>query len=177
MLHFIGHQAEKSIAEYCRNLTKEIALNFRVKNLGDYLPAHLTFFPPFNLGESDVEEITQEFGKFSKTISPVKLTINGFGHFNARTIFLSVEMSSEIKSLVQKIINFGRDLGLQAVPAGPKLHLHISIARFLDREQFEKIWDFLEKKPKPSIVSELDNITIFQKADREWEPTEIFYFD
>lgn len=177
MRYFIGILIEKEPAWYYEAITQDLARNFDVRNLSEYIPPHLTLKPPFESeGTSEIENVIQNILSSQKEFP---LHITGFGRYasfgdESRTIFLSVEAEKEdlekIENTARSLATFGESKKSLSHPFSP----HISIGRNLEPAQSKAVWNYLQTLPKPDFKTSFTNITLFRYEDGSWYPEKVF---
>ncbi len=169
MKYFVAHLLTGDARAYHEGLTRDLAARFRVVPLHKRIPAHLSLKIPFEADEHSIREIEEILADFCMRQAPAPLTYSGFGHFNARTVYLDVEHDSRALNLVHACVE---ELATRA-PWLPETtrrgtKLHASVARFLGRKQFSRVWGHLHKR-KPRFRSAFDNIAILKRTEERWE--------
>jgi 2'-5' RNA ligase len=188
MKYFIGYVIEGEAEEYYKNICKELARNFGIKDLSLRLPPHLTFVPPFEI-EDNKNQVRERIIQALKMIADEQKIINfnmkGFGRFGhgSRTIFLSFEASEEVNNVIQEINQKIKDLVKQKIISvfelkllSKNIHLHTSIARFLTPNLSNKIWNYLKELHEPRFKLKFDNLTLFELKESGWISIEVFRF-
>jgi 2'-5' RNA ligase len=132
------------------------------------IPPHLTLKLPFETDEAGIKEVERALQEFAAKEQAVPFSLRGFGRFGFRTIYLDVGGSSEAVSLARNCI---RGLN-EAVPWLPRAplegnKLHASVARFLNRRQFARIWRYV-RDSRPHFASHFDNVAILEKRGSGW---------
>ncbi|MES2134681.1 MAG: 2'-5' RNA ligase family protein [Patescibacteria group bacterium] len=169
MKYFIAHLLSGDAKQYHAGLTRRLALKYRVTPLHERIPPHVTIKPPFETDELGIKEVERVLRSFVRSEPALPLVIDGFGRFGFRTIYLDVYKSGEVVSLVRRLIHT-LNTNISWMPAYPLEgnKLHASVARFLDRRQFRRIWREL-RTLSPRFESTFDTIAILKKEGRSWE--------
>lgn len=169
MKYFIAHLLTGDAKQYHVGLTHGLALKYRIIPLHDRIPPHITVKPPFETDEAGIAEVERILRSFAHHEHPLPLTIDGFGRFGFRTVYMDVYKNSEVVSLVRRAIH-ALNTHIAWMPEYPLEgnKLHASVARFLNRKQFRRIWREL-RLLKPRFESTFDNIVILKKEGRIWE--------
>ncbi|MES2014632.1 MAG: 2'-5' RNA ligase family protein [Patescibacteria group bacterium] len=168
MRYFVAHLLSGDAKNYHENLTRELASKYRIIPLHERMPPHLTIKPPFETDDAGIAEVERTLRAFLHHERAVALTIQGFGRFGFRTIYMDVHKSTEAVSFVRRAIEV-LNTHIPWMPAYPLEgnKLHASVARFLNRRQFRRIWREL-RTLRPQFETLLDTIVILKKEDRVW---------
>lgn|GEM_PF-2407638 len=169
MKYFIAHLLSGDARQYHSGLTRELALKYRAIPLHDRIPPHITIKPPFETDESGIKEVERVLRSFAVNERSIPLVIDGFGRFGFRTVYMDVYKGAEAVSLVRRLIHT-LNTNIAWMPAYPLEgnKLHASVARFLNRKQFRRIWREL-RVLRPRFESTLDTIVILKKEERVWK--------
>jgi len=167
--YFVAHLLSGDAKAYHANLTRELAARFRIIPLHARIPPHVTIKPPFETDEAGIRDVERTLRSFARGERAVPLSIDGFGRFGFRTIYMDVYKSAEVVSLVRRAIQT-LNSNLPWMTASPLEgnKLHASVARFLDRRQFRRIWREL-RVLRPRFESTFDTIAILKKDGAEWK--------
>ncbi|OGG43124.1 hypothetical protein A2841_03235 [Candidatus Kaiserbacteria bacterium RIFCSPHIGHO2_01_FULL_48_10] len=169
MKYFIAHLLSGDAKRYHEALTSELARHFHIEPLSRRVPPHLTFKVPFEAESSLLTDVERVIRETVRSRPAPTLFLKGFGHFGYRTIYLNVEKSPEAVALARELV-----LHLVShVPWLPKAahdgkKLHASVARFLERQTFHRLWRLL-KNHQPHFMTNLDNVAILKQEDGVWK--------
>ena len=106
-------------------------------------PAHITLIPPFQMQETEENELHSFMNRFAAGVEPFEIRLNGFGHFDKRVIFVQVDQNQFLGRLYDR---FQHDF-LLAYPGLTKAdtrayHPHMTIAtRDIPRQNFQQALD------------------------------------
>ncbi len=169
MKYFVAHLLSGDAEAYHASVTRELTLRHRITPLHDRIPPHITIKPPFETDEPGIKEVERALRSFAHHEHAVPLVFDGFGRFGFRTIYMDVYKSAEVVALVRRAIQM-LNTNISWMPVGPLEgnKLHASVARFLNRRQFRRIWREL-KVLRPHFESVFDSITILKKEGRSWQ--------
>ncbi len=166
MRYFIAHIIQGPIAIYHRNIVEDIATQFGTTTSAGYFPSHITLKAPFEMSDTAiVEQLLKEFASGSHAF-PFKL--RGFGHFDNSVIFFDTDMPHEARVAIE-----GLQQSLRTVPdlswgeQEPLKNFHLTVAKQLTPEQFEKISAYLVEKHHYFEVL-FDNVTLLRFEDGKW---------
>lgn len=169
MKYFIAHLLTGDAEAYHAGLTRELSLKYRIIPLHDRIPPHITVKPPFETDEIGIQDVERTLRSFAHHEHSQPLVVNGFGRFGFRTVYMDVYKSTEAVSLVRRLIHT-LNTNISWMPTYPLEgnKLHASVARFLNRKQFRRIWREL-RLLRPRFESTFDNIVILKKEGRSWK--------
>lgn len=169
MKYFIAHLLSGDAKKYHEKLTRTLSRRFSVVPLHEKVPPHMTVKIPFEASDDEIRDVERVLRSFARTRAAEPFFISGFGHFGFRTIYLNVEKSERTVALARGCLSAMKK-NLPWLSFGPLEgnKLHASIARFLSRRQFLRIWKLLGGL-KPSFQSTFDNIAILKKDGSHWD--------
>lgn len=168
MKYFVAHLLTGDARHYHERLTRELSDRFRIAPLHARVPPHVTIKIPFEADAEEIRHIERTLRAFAGTRTATELILKGFGHFGFRTIYLDAYKSADSVTLVRECLRSLRE-GVPWLPFGPLEgnKLHASVARFLSRGQFKRVWKLLDGV-HPHFPSSLDNIAIMKKEGPRW---------
>lgn len=168
IVYLIKGEAKK----YQKNLINELSRKFKIKNLNNHIPPHITFKEPFTTNNiKEIEDIITNICKQSKKY-PVK--IKGFGNFYKKVLFLDVRLSFKARRVYKRLLkelkkvkwmHWGKYDGLGT--------FHSTIAYTKNKKQFSNIMEYLFGR-KPSYNLEFDNITLLKEVGKNWRVYKVF---
>lgn len=175
MRYFIGCHIRGEAAEFVKATTSDLAARFGITDVTTIAPPYMTVKAPF---ERNNLEMVEEVISLATEVPPRPLTLSGWNHFDNRTIFIDAKDSSpELTSYLRSVLAKLRAIGLPVNPLEDKLHLHLSVARFLKPKEYEEIWKYLSTIPVPKFDIMFDNLTIYtkeKKEDKAWKTLKTF---
>lgn len=129
----------------------------------------MTIKPPFEADEGRIADIERILRAFTSSEVAAPLVFRGFGRFGFRTVYIDVRKSPDAVSFVRRALKTLND-NATWLPHNPLEgnKLHVSVARFLSRQQSRRIWRFLRECSYPHFESRFDNIAILKKDGRAW---------
>ncbi len=176
MRYFIAHILEDYVAIYHSALAGELSTGFGVNASASLFPAHITIKAPFNM--DDVTEIKEELKKFASTHYAPSFTIQNFGHFGDKVIFLDVERNCMLSILVWDIQNTIKKVtDLTWEKHEPLEILHVTIAKNFDTKKFDAIWHRLLMKNSPTFKLSFNNVTLLRLEDNAWVVDSVYYLN
>lgn len=152
--------------DFNNNLRRELFEKFKAKS--SKLPAHFTIKAPFehNGDILDLENILEEFCNEEK-LAP--FDINGYSNFDKRVIYMKVNMSSEGKTIHDKLIEeISKDpyIGFKKGEGKDKI-FHVTLASKNLQPIYNEVWDYVNKY-KCDFKCSFDNITIYNWDNNTW---------
>ena len=132
-------------------------------------PAHITLIPPFWFKEAEENALLQATASFKSIPGDLIIQLDGFSHFDRKTLFVEVQQSQKLSELKRKT----EDYFIQAFkgiiekdkrPFCP----HITIAnRDLKPSDFEKAWEYFSAK-KFSATFGAEGICLLKLSPEKW---------
>lgn len=176
MKYYVGYLVKGEVADYYREITSDLSKRFGIKNLSDTKPPHLTFKAPFET--ENIEIFEKEIKRVASQYKVSKFFIEGFGRFESmdKTIYLAIKPDSELNKKANGIIKTIAYFGENRKSIPQPFHPHISVARFLDPEMFQKIWNYVSTLPIPRFETVFDGLTLFVDQNNHWEVKSTFPF-
>jgi len=168
-MYFIGHVIDGEAREYQRALIDELSRVFGIRNNNLRLEPHITIKAPFEF--ENIEEVENIIEEMIVELKSSEYKIEGFAHFNKRVVFLKVfesQMMVDVTRELQKKLRSVKRITFSAHEGKENIDFHATLC-YSDRFNFEKIFNFLSQKTKPSFKQRFNNITIFIKKGNRWE--------
>lgn len=117
------------------------AINAKVKGFKDYMeqtygsraaaksPAHLTIVPPFR-AEEELESMLKDFAQtYSMGMMPVDVSLEGYGHFGDRVLFVDVAPNAGLQTLEKEAMQeFTQQFPSIIFGMKPDFNPHVTIA-------------------------------------------------
>ena len=169
MKYFVAYLLSGDAKRYHEQVTRELSKRFGIVPLHKKAPPHVTLKIPFETDERGIAEVHEVLRVFAKGRSAPPLSFSGFGRFGFKTVYLNAPKSPESVTLARECVSFlnGNILWLpRQAREGNKLHA--SVARFLTRKQFRRVWRTLRGAAR-SFETHFNNITILIKKDTVWK--------
>ncbi len=168
MKYFVAYLLSGSAKSYHERLTRQIFEKYKTARFFEKVPPHVTIKAPFEATDEGILDVERVLRAFARTAEAPSFVLEGFGHFGFRTVYLNGE-GKEATVFVRRCIKLLREnipWMSQSPLEGNKLHA--SVARFLSRRKFERIWRAL-KGACPSVEVTLDNVAILKQTDGVWK--------
>ena len=156
------------------DLRKEIWEKMQARS--SKLPAHFTIKSPFESEAEpiELEQVLEAFCEYEKS-QPFKL--EGYDHFDNRTIYMKVHMSVEGKELHERLI--------EAMMKVPYIHFseqdgkdkifHVTVASKKLQPLYEKVWAYIQKYPC-DFSCNFDNVSIYRWEEHTWQLYKTYLF-
>jgi 2'-5' RNA ligase len=167
MRYFIGYILRGEVAEFCKATCTELAEKFSVDDVSKIVPPHLKIKSPFEF--RNIEMIEKIVASCAEAPA-LPLTLEGWDHFESRTVFIDAKGDTAVMNYLSTVLDKFRAARIMVTPLEAKLKLHLSVARFLKPDTYQKVWDYLSSVPAPRFDVMLDNLTIFaqEKDAKNW---------
>lgn len=169
MKYLIAHLLSGEAKAGHARIADELALRFKALPLRERIPPHITVKPPFETDESGIEEVERILRAFARHERAAPICIRGFGRFGFKTIYLDVVKSPEAAALARRALAT-LAANLPWLPRYPHEgnKLHASVARFLTRRQFRRIWRSV-KDIQPEFSFLFDSVAILKQEGKVWK--------
>jgi 2'-5' RNA ligase len=141
ILYFIAIIPDEELRAKVKSLKEEMRDRFGAKHALK-TPAHVTLVPPFKREETHERFISDFLRRFAWVQESFSLTMDGFGCFSPRVIYIDVKDPDPIRRLQAKMCGGLEDeYLLKPEELGARFSPHMTIAtRDLDKEQFHRAW-------------------------------------
>jgi 2'-5' RNA ligase len=168
--YLVAHLLSGSARAFHLSLARELSHRFHTVPVHEKTPAHLTLKPPFEADEERIAEVERVLRAFAASERSVPFSLAGFGRFGFRTVYIDVPKSSEAIEFSRRAIET-LNRNIPWLPRYPREgnKLHASVARFMSRKQFRRVWRFVRSVPYPRFESSLDEIAILKREGGAWK--------
>jgi len=134
-------------------------------------PPHITLHPPFNWPESKEDDLKEGLTRFAAKNNRFSITLNGFGAFKPRVIFVDALHNKELELLFERIEYYLErkwDIDNQ-LRKGRKFNPHMTIAfRDLTKEQFFHSWpEFKDRNYQREFIA--NDISLLRHNGKFWD--------
>jgi 2'-5' RNA ligase len=111
-------------------------------------PSHVTLIAPFFMSDGKSRELVERLEEFESSVNEVSLTMDGYGHFENRVIFVDVHQSDSLTALQEQLEAYLKNNGFPFIKEAKKpFHPHVTIAtRDLTPEHFDAAWPEFDGK-------------------------------
>ena len=133
-------------------------------------PPHITLHMPFEWRSDKEDELISAFQKHTTILPASTISLQGFGSFPPRVIFIHVVPSENLNRLQSSIRKFCKqELGLfNADYKDLPFHPHITVAfRDLRKAKFIEAWDEFKNKPFEGSFS-AKKIDLLKHDGKKW---------
>ena len=134
-------------------------------------PPHITLQPPFLWGLEQLDELEQSLREFARDRAPMAISLNGFGAFAPRVVYVCVPKTLELLEFQQALqaycaqkLNISQN-GQNRRPFAP----HMTVAyRDLKPKVFKTLWPEFESQPFKAVFT-VKTLTLLQHNGRQWD--------
>lgn len=172
--YFIAAIPPVYLANYITGVKQSIAEKYDSKAALNQ-PPHITVVPPFELDESKEESLYQLVENYLKNTYPFLLTLENYGSFPPKVIFIDVVPNHQLNELAN---NLSKVLQEQEIvkPSNYSYHPHVTVAfKDLTEENYKLAWE--EYKDKNVYFNwDLNQISLLKYVDKQWLVVKDVYF-
>lgn len=132
-------------------------------------PPHITIFPPFKLPVDWELQLAMGLADAVKVCTPFGLTLDGYGCFRPRVIYLNVQ-PTDLLTQLHKIISWKMNafLGRDSSADRP-FHPHLTLAtRDLTHDNFHKAWQAVQHAAFAASIT-VQEITLLKHNGKNWD--------
>jgi len=166
-LYFVCILPEDSTGMKITALKQEIAANYG-SNYALRLPPHITLIPPFEFPDSEIQSVTQTQDEALWGLNSFNLTLNNFGHFGNRVIYIDVERNPLLDAVYWQLVKAYKNIG-KNIDASRPFNPHATIAnRDLTTSRFERAWPAFEKRSFQAKFR-VDAVHLLKHIDGRWQ--------
>ena len=166
MRYVIVSVVKGDAGNFNNNLRKEVFEKFHAKS--SKLPAHFTIKAPF---ECDlIDEVDNVIESFCNNHNKAKYTLEDYGHFDNRVVYMKVHMSEEGKILHNNLIDELEKIdfiNFQSYDGKNKV-FHVTISSKKIKKIYDELWDYVNKIPF-KFNCFFDNICSYKWEDNTWK--------
>lgn len=134
-------------------------------------PAHITIHMPFDWKLAKEEKLVEGLRSFAKGRAGFDVSLNGFGCFAPRVIFINVDENESLRQLHNDLMRFCK-VKFNVFNARYKdqaYHPHVTLAfRDLRKPMFHKAWEEFQSKPFSSSF-QVKDFTLLKHNGKRWE--------
>jgi len=117
--------------------------------------------------------LVRRFDSLSRSFSPVKITLDGFGQYPAHTIYAKIEDEKKLSKMV-KILRLKLKPALKGTETFKPIYLsdpHITIARRMTEAQFDQAWTEWKKR-RFEASFDADNMLLLKRqlSEKDHQP-------
>lgn len=159
-------------------LTKEISTRFNIEHpLKSRVPPHFTLKYPFgNVTPRRFNELVAVLKAFCKREAAGKVSLNGFGHFGNKVVYVKVRPSLGASSVFRKLCRSLKAIKWMTFDKydGPDLVFHATLA-VTNGANFRKVWNYVSEK-RYAYSAKFDSISILKYRRGLWITHKTFSF-
>jgi 2'-5' RNA ligase len=176
MKYFIGYLIEGEAAEWHRDLTKEISEKFGLWEIHEKIPPHVTIFRLLGVEDPElVRSLLRDWVSKQNTIGAINIC--GFDRFDDRVVFAKVEIDEQVRKIGEDLRSKIKEIPGMPPEDFPIWNPHATLTNWVEPEEIEKVWNYVNTLEKPNFTLPFNNITLFKfGGDRSWEVEEVFRF-
>lgn len=154
-------------------LAKEISKKFKIGDVSERLPPHLTLKIPFET--HNIEDICAVVEKVKVRFSQSPFLLSGFGNFRKEVIFVDVQPSQTLLNMTSQLLEELRKIPHMTFGSyEDKTPIFHATLGYCDSPQiFFKIWKYLSRKKFHHPVN-FDNVAIMKKEKGKWHIYKVF---
>lgn len=166
---FIALIPPKAIQIYAQNLIHE--LNDRYHTRTSKAPPHITLQAPFLWNPDQISELDTSLRRFTQGQSAIPVSLQGFGSFPPRVLFINVLKTPELLGLQARLlVHLEQTLEIvDPVAKRRPFSPHLTIAsRNLTRQTFRQAWSELQDR---SVQFEFvgDRLSLLIHDGHQWQ--------
>lgn len=166
----IAHMIEGEAKEYHENLSRALASVYKLRPVTANIDPHITLKAPFDALSTDLFDIERLIDRAVRAKSPLAYTMKGFGNFDGRVTYMSVEAPEETLAFVKSVRDELRDIPwLEFKPHEENSRLHATLAYPKDMAQAEEMITKLTERGGKEFVCTMRGIALLRRGERRWE--------
>lgn len=173
--YFIAILPANDISKEARTIQQEFLGNFNSK-AALRSPPHITLHMPFGWKESKESELISALSGFFGSIKNFTISVDGFGAFPPRVIFMNVVRTGELLECQQNLTRFCRiHLNLfNAMYRDKPYHPHLTLAfRDLKKSAFSVAWPAFQSRSYRANFN-VETAWLLKHSGKEWQSYQAF---
>lgn len=173
----ITHNLASKPAQLARTISADVSSECGVADPHRRIPPHATLKSPFRATQEQIEGLVNRLEKFAKRKKPGKITIDQFGHFNKRVVYLDITAGERTRKTIDSLTEQLKKIEWLSLDKHDEhVFLHTTIARARSNAEFDTIWNYLQSEYQPDMQAVFDNISVLKlnKKKDEWYSYEKF---
>ena len=177
ILLFIALLPPQDIQEKANQIKQHFADNYQSRRAFKS-PPHITLQPPFEWEKADLPILVQHLEKFSSNQINIPVTIEGFGAFPPRVIYLKPLKTPELMSIQKALATYlENSLNIIHQPSKNRpFSPHLTVAfRDLTKKNCHLAWPEFEHR-QFSAKFIVPRLTLLIHKDKKWEIAQEFNF-
>ncbi|MBD1894728.1 2'-5' RNA ligase family protein [Coleofasciculus sp. FACHB-129] len=172
---FIALLPPQEIQDYAKEIQQHFAQTYASKG-AQKSPPHITLQPPFEWQVEAVPVLEESLRTFASHRSPVSITLEGFGAFPPRVIYINVLKTPELLALQADLMTeMETNLGIaDSVSKQRPFAPHMTVAfRDLTRQNFKLAWAEFQERPLQFEFTAAQ-LTLLIHTGERWEVSSDF---
>ncbi len=140
-------------------------------------PPHITLQPPFEWDEGNVTQLEEYLKNFASSRTGVLVTLNQYGAFPPRVIYIDVINTPELIALQLDLITYMESIGIYDPNTKTRTFTpHMTVAyRDLTKQNFKVAWQEFEHR-QVNFEFGADNICLLLHDGKRWNVLSKFQF-
>ncbi len=133
-------------------------------------PAHITLQMPFKRNSNDESAISASLEKFASEEKPFTVSLDGFGCFAPRVIFIRIEDPSAVRSIHNRLKKvLAEELQFSEREIMNSVHPHMTVAtRDLTKEAFNGAWAEMKEEEFRGAF-EVSSLFLLRHNGKYWD--------
>lgn len=146
-------------------LKSEFNLAYALKS-----PAHITIKMPFNWNEAKEDKLIELLGNFCNYQKAFEISLNGFGRFRQRVIYIDVTYSENLQILQKSLTSFAKTTLKQPLELSDRaFHPHMTLAfKDIKVSKFEEYWRFIKQQSFLHTYP-VSHISLLKRIEGRWK--------
>lgn len=166
----IAHMIEGEAKEYHENLSRALASVYKLRPVTANIDPHITIKAPFDALSTDLFDVERLIDRAVRAKNPLAYTMKGFGNFDGRVAYMSVEAPDETLAFVKSVRDELRDIPwLEFKPHEENSRLHATLTYPKDIAQAEEIITKLTERGGKEFACTMRGIALLRRGERRWE--------
>lgn len=133
-------------------------------------PPHITLHMPFQWKEEKESDLIRNLDQLAFHQSSIEVSINNFGCFEPKVIYLAIEEEDALFHLQKEILKMAAlKLNVYPLPRGRPFHPHMTVAfRDLKKPDFNLAWqEYQTKKYRAEFV--VGGVSLLKHNGKTWD--------
>lgn len=170
MRYMIAHMIEGEAKDYHINLSRALASAYRLRPTMASIDPHLTVKAPFDALSTDLYDVERLVDRYVRTKSPLTFTLKGFGSFDGRVVYMTVDAPEETHAFIKGIKEELREIPwLEFKPHEEVTTLHATLAYPKTTEQAEDMVAKLSERGGREFTCTMSGVALLRKGEHRWE--------
>ncbi|OKH42432.1 2'-5' RNA ligase [Calothrix sp. HK-06] len=173
---FIALIPPQHILDYVNQVKQYFADNYNSRSALKS-PPHITLQPPFEWDEGNVTQLEEYLNNFVFNRTGVPVTLNQYGAFAPRVIYIDVINTPELIALQSDLITYMESIGIYDPNTKTRTFTpHMTVAfRDLTKQNFKVAWQEFEHR-QVNFEFCADNIRLLLHDGKRWNVLSKFQF-